>query len=114
MGIASKYNKGGIDWAIDTTGFEYHSLSELSADTEIVVHGLFINSKGKFGPSPVLIASDRYFNLPSYMTDTVRDMLQDQELIQAIKDKKVGAIVRAFTVKNFGKESWTVDWSDIA
>lgn len=113
MGVASKYNNSNVDWGIDTKNFEYHPLSEAGVGTEIIVCGLFINPKGKYDPAPVLIASDRYYNLPSYMTDTVKEMLQDDELVAAVKDRKVGAVVRTFTDKKYGKESWTVDWSDL-
>ena len=113
MGIASKYNKSGIDWNINTEGFEFHKLSEIEEGTEIIVKGLYINRRGKYDPSPVLIASDRFFNLPSYMTETVEEMLKDDELVNAIKTGKVGAIVRKFIDGKFGKESYTVDWSDI-
>ena len=113
MGIASKYNNGSIDWGIDTENFEYHPLSEAGAGTKIIVYGLFINSKGKFGPAPVLIASDRYFNLPGYLTETVQKMLTDEDLIQAIKDRKVAGEVRTFKDKTYNKDSWTVDWRDL-
>lgn len=113
MSIASKYNKGGINWGIETDGFQYHSLSELGEGAMIQVKGIFINHKGKFGPSPVIIAEDCYFNLPGYMTDTVKDMLQDQELIAAIKVGKVAAEVRKFTDSRYNKESWAVDWKDV-
>lgn len=113
MGIASKYNNGTIDWGIDTKGFEYHPLHEAGEGMTLNVYGLYINNKSKFEPAPVLIAADRYYNLPSYMTETVKAMLQDDELIAAIKDRKVGATVRKFIDKKYGRESWTVDWIDL-
>ena len=113
MSIASKYNNGGVNWGIDTSEFEYHSLSELGEEAEFLVRGLFINTKGKFGPAPVIISNDSYFNLPGYETDKVKEMLQDPELIDAIRAGKVAAVVRSFTDSKYNKESWTVEWKDL-
>lgn len=113
MSIAAKYNKGGINWNIDTTNFEYHSLEDAGEGTEIQVRGLYINTKGKFGPSPVLITDHCFYNLPGHMTDTVKNMLQDPELINAIIDGHVAADVRTFIDGTYNRKCWTVDWKDI-
>lgn len=110
MSIAAKYNKGNVKWDINTEGFEYLQLSDLGEGTQIQVCGLYINHKGKFGPAPVLIGPTAFYNLPSYMTETVQAMLQDPELIEEIKAGKVFAEVRKFTDSTYGRESWTVDW----
>lgn len=110
--FASEYNKTLINWGIETEGFEYHSLSELSEGTRIKVRGLYINTKGKYGDAPVLISDTCYYNLPSYMTETVREMLKDDELIEQIKSGKVFADVRHFIDSKHNRDSYTIDWVD--
>lgn len=113
MSIAAKYNKGGINWNINTDGFEYHSLKDAGEGAEITVTGLFINNNSKFGPAPVLITYQCFYNLPGYMADTVKSMLQDPELIEAIQAGKVAAVVRSFVDPKYNRRSWTVDWKDL-
>lgn len=114
MSIAAKYNKGGIDWGIDTKGFVFKKLSAFNVAQVIPVWGLFINTKSKFGASPALITDDCIVSLPNYMAETVKDMLHDAELVDAIKAGKVGAKVEEYTPKNNPElTARSVEWVDL-
>lgn len=113
MGIAGKYNKGGIDWGIETKDFKYFSLNDLKVGQVVTVRGIFVNEKSKFGPSPAMIADDCYFNLPNYLADTVKEMRQDPELVEAIKAGKVGAKVLEYYSENYKVTARTVEWVDL-
>lgn len=113
--FASKYNKGlgftrkAVENAI------YTNLKELFAKygekKMYVVQALYINTKGKFGDSPVALVNGNLVNLPSHLTETVKEMLKDEELIQVINDDKFG-----FTIYHYetnGKQGYSVNWVDI-
>lgn len=119
MSFAAKYNKGS-KFDIDTTGFEYRNLDTLKESQVIIIRGLFINekrTKRKKWDSPVVIASDCYYNLPTYLTDQVRDMLADPETIQDINDGKCGMKRRNYTYKDADTgedvDGIGVEWVDV-
>lgn len=118
MKFSEKYNKSSRVFDIDTTGFVFAKLKELYAINKDDVHvldGLYINDGGKFDPHPVAILSDERFlvDLPSHMTDTVKDMLKDDESIYSIKKSFVGFKVREYTDKKYGKVCYSVEWVDL-
>ncbi len=119
MGIASKYNKGArFTFQTDTSNFVFRSLEELykeGADKRFVrVRGMYINRKGNFGDSPVVL-HDRFFvNLPQHLTGTVQEMLQDDDLIAAINAGCVGFKVYKYQDSKFHKDCYSVEWVDVA
>mgnify|MGYP001472028153 FL=1 len=83
---------------------EYKNLKELFEDgkTEILIKGLFINTKGYYGDSPVAIAEGYNINLPGHLLDTVKEMLTDSELIEMINNDRVGINIYQYTSKKWG------------
>lgn len=119
MSFANKYNKGSA-FAIDTTGFEYKNLNTLSEGEVITVRGLFVNAKRtrrKKWDSPVVISDTCFYNLPSYMTEQVRDILADAEAVADIQSGKVGFIRRDYTYKDTDTgedvEGIGIEWVDL-
>jgi hypothetical protein len=114
MSFASKRNKVSFD--IDTTGFQYVKLSDLYAngggDTIHKVNGMFIN-KGKLETSPVFIDSDnkQLINIPSHMTDTVRDILSDADDVADIANGKVGFVI--YEYESHAKKCYGIRFVDL-
>ena len=113
--FASKYNRGlgftrkAVENAI------YTNLKELfgkyGEKKMYVIQALYINTKGKYGDSPIALVNGNLVNLPSHLTETVKEMLKDEELIQAINDDEFG-----FTIYHYekdGKQGYSVNWVDI-
>lgn len=111
MGIANKYNRGS-KFDVDTTGFEYVKLTQLNKDESYKLRGFYINTKGEYGASPVAILDDRFVNLPQHLLETVRDMLIDDDTIEAIRAGKFGFIPREYVDKK-GKTRVSVEWCDL-
>lgn len=111
MSLANKYNRGN-KFEIDTTGFEYHKLSELNKGEVYPIAGFFISTKGQFGPQPVAILKDSFVNLPQHCLQAVNDMLMDDEAIATIKAGKFGFSVREYQDKQ-GVKRLSVTWEDI-
>lgn len=120
MSIASKYNKGNnvhFDFKAPKE-FKYVSLGylyNLPAYKDKVHHlnALYINRKGRFGDSPVAVTDNELVNLPAHLTDTVRDMMNDEELVQAVNAGKVGFKVYEYNTANRSEPCYSVNWVDL-
>lgn len=115
MSFASKYNKGGINWNVNTDGFAYKSLEELykaSADAIYILRGIYINRRSRYGDSPVAILDKYFVNLPQHLLQTAEEMLRDEETIQDIKAGRAGFEVETYTSKE-GRLCYGVHWLDI-
>ena len=114
MGLMGRFNKGGIDWGVDTKALNYMKLSELSVGETRKIQGVFINSKGNFDAHPVAISDGVLIDLPSHQTDTVKEILESPEVVEAIKAGHVGFTVRSYDSDKFGKKDCrSVEWIDI-
>lgn len=115
--FASKFNK--TTFGIDTTNFAYIKLADIYNSKENggkdVVHpinGLYVH-KSQLGDSPVLIdeKAQQLVNLPSHMAETVREILQDSEAVDAIKDGKVGYTI--YEYESHGKKCYSISFVDL-
>lgn len=116
MGVANKYNKGGIDWGIKTDGFDFKKRDDLFKDSPEKVYtlrGVYIYTKGRFGDHPVAILDDCFLDLPSYMVDDIRDLRNDTEAVSQILSGCLGIKLEKYTDKKFGKECIGVKFVDI-
>ena len=119
MGIMSKYNKGGVTFEIDIKDFHFATLEELwnANGNKMIygVNGLYINKKSSFGEHPVaIVASEEMLvDLPSHMTDDVKEILKDQEVIEAIKAGKVGFVIQQYEQKQYKKICYGIMWEDL-
>lgn len=117
MSFAERFNKGGIKFDVNTENFKYFSLEDLyknnGKDYQYKLLGVYINKKSKFGDAPVAILSDKFANLPVHELDVIKEMLSDVEVVEAIKDGKLGFIIETYTSKNFGTECYGVRWIDL-
>ena len=119
MGLMDKYNKGGVKFDVDITGFSFVTLESLYARdngmTIFGIDGLYINKKSAFGDHPVaIVASERFLvDLPSFMTEDVKEILKDSEVVEAIRAGKVGFSVQQYEPKNFKKTCYGIKWEDI-
>lgn len=123
MSFASKHNKGGIQWGIDTKDFEYVSCKDLfdmghiDEESAVILKGCFINSNKdpkqlkEFGPSVVGILSNNLVNFPSHMLEEVQAILADQDDVDAIKAGAVGFYIRQY--ESHGKDCYSVSWVDL-
>ena len=118
MKFSEKYNKKASVFDVETKDFAFATLSELYSickDTVYVLDGLYINDGGKYDAHPVAVLSDERLlvDLPSHMTDTVKDVLKDAESIDLIKKGCVGFKIRQYTAKKYSKTCYSVEWVDL-
>ena len=114
VSFANRFNK--TSFGIDTTNFKYVKLSEMyQSDGADVIHtfnGAFVHH-GKLGDSPVLIDEDHklLINLPSHMTETVREILADPDAVQYIKEKKVGFTI--YEYESHARKCYSISFVDL-
>ena len=122
MGLMNKFNKGGVNFDISIDGFKFLNLKDLwgqLADNEkdhiFGVDGLYINKKSSFGDHPVAILGELglLVDLPGHTTEEVTEILKDAEVVQAIKDGKVGFTIQQYQDKKFKKTCYGIHWEDI-
>lgn len=117
MGVAEKYNKGNVFTFKETDGFVYKSLEDLynshGEETIFSLRAVFINTKSKYGDSPVAVTSDCFVNLPTHLLETVKEMLVDDEFINAVNDGKVGFTVYEYQSNHRQKPCYSVRFIDL-
>lgn len=111
MSFASKYNKGS-KFDVNTEGFEFKKLSDLKLNKVYKVLGFYINKKGKYGDQPVAILEDAFLNLPNHLIDTVSEMLNDSDAIEAINQGKAGLKPVEYQDKD-DNTRLSVEWADL-
>lgn len=116
MGFAAKHNRGGIDWEVNTEGFEFVNRANAYKEEPDAVHtvkGLYINKKGNFGDHPVAICDGYFLDLPENLLDDVKEILHSEEDIQEIKSGKVGFKIEEYQSEKFKKTCYGIRWVDI-
>ena len=120
MGFMDKYNKGGVTFDIDISRFAFVDLKSLFKqypEGEVFkIDGLYINKKSSFGDHPVaiLIKEEFLVDLPAHLVEDVKEILQDPEAIEAIKNGKVGFTIHEYDQKQYKKKCYGIHWEDIA
>ena len=120
MGLMDKFNKGGVPFDIDIAGFTFVDLKSLykksPAGEVFKIDGLYINKKSSYGDHPVAILVKEEFlvDLPAHLVEDVKLMLQDPEVIEAIKNGNVGFTIHEYDQKQYKKKCYGIHWEDIA
>ncbi len=86
----SKFNKGTIDWEVDTKDWPYKKCSDLKVDTLYPFKGCFITADNGYGKGAVIISDGILVNVPQHFVDTARDIMADEEAVAQIKAGHAG------------------------
>lgn len=108
----SKFNKGSKFTATPEKGVEYSYIKLDKLEKPDKVKALYIN-EGKFGEQAVAFMGSYFVNLPLHMTNVVKDILSDEDAINAINSGKVGLVGKSYTSTKDGLEHYTGEWLDM-
>jgi len=115
MNILEKYNKKPVFNYDNQKVREYINLQGLvnkfGIDKQYEVQALFINTKSRFGDAPIIVTDDYMVNAPQHLLETVKQMMQDAELIELINDRKVGFKIYGYRGRN--GSGYSVQWVEI-
>lgn len=116
MSYAAKFNKGKgnkFNFKPDE-GAGYISLENLfNKNPEKIydVKALYINTKSRFGDAPcVVIDPFNIVNLPKHLLETVKEMINDDECVDAINNNEVKFKIYSYNDKTFNKTCYGVEW----
>lgn len=116
MGLANKYNKVKRFEFVTPKSFKYESLKDLfnnnGSDYIYTVRAFYINNKSKYGESVVAVTDEQMVNLPKHLNDVVKQMILDEELVNAVNKGAFGFKIYPYESKD-GKIYYSVNWMDI-
>ena len=116
MSFANRFNKGK-KFDFNTEGLEFTSLADLynanGEKTEYTLKAIFINTKSKFGDTPVFATDKFLVNAPSHLLDTVNEILSDADAIKAINDNKVGFTIYPYKSEKFNVDTFGIKFVDL-
>ena len=114
MSVFSKYRTNvSIDWGIDTTDFPFVKCSEIEKNIETPFYGMFITPDSGYGEGAILILEKSLLSLPQRYVSTIKDMLRDKDVIDAIKAGHAGILVSDFVSKKYKKTGYDVDFVEL-
>lgn len=111
--FAQRHQK--TQWEVNTKDFEFISLKDLLArcperNNRFNLRGLYINTKGQFGPHPVFIIDGYLVDMPKHLLEETKEILSEGLDIDEIKDGKVFFTVIEYE-KNGAKYN-SIRWVD--
>ena len=116
MSIANKYNKVALFTFSAPKDFEYETLHDLyvknGKDFVYEIKAMYINKKSLFGESPVIATSDCFVNLPSHLTDVVKEMMKDNEVVNAVNEGHLGFQIYTYETEHRNGLYYSVNWVD--
>lgn len=118
MSLANKYNSNR-KFNISTEGFPYRKLKEVyndpifGPDAIIPVDAVYINN-GKYGETASLASCANRFllNLPNHQVPMIKEVLEDAEAIQQIKEGRAAVKIVPWTDAK-GNTYYKIEWVDI-
>lgn len=118
MSVASRFNKKNPFTFQVPEDFGYVSLEDLfdenGKEGKYTVHTMFINTKGKFKPHPTVAIDDCLVSFPSHLTETVEEIMKDDEAVAAVNEGKFGFMIRPYQTKAYPDQVfYGVDWIDM-
>lgn len=116
MSFANRFNKGK-KFEFDTAGLEFTSLADLynnnGAEKVYTLKAMYINTKSKFGDTPVFASDSFMVNAPTHMLDTVKEIMSDTEAVASINNNKVGFKIYPYKSEKFNVETFGVNFVDL-
>lgn len=116
MSFASQHNQPKIRFDFELTeGHTYTDLRSLaetnSPETIYKVRGMYINTKGLYGDSPVIVTDKHLVNAPLHLTQQVEKIIRNAQSVQQVKDGLVGFKIVEYT-NDYGTH-YSLEWVDI-
>lgn len=120
MSFANKHNKA------NSNVFTYEQIADApfiklkdlyaehqDPDHALMVRGMFINDKSRYGRSAALICDGFNVNLPGHMVNEVEQIMNDPDDVAAINAGRVMFYVRPYESKTYKTTAYAVTWVDV-
>lgn len=115
MSMFAKYKKySNVDWGIETEGYKWVKPSEMPLDENIKIYGFFVCPDNGYGESgAAILDGEKLLSIPTRYVEQIRDMLGDDEIVNATKGEKVGIKVTTFTSKKHKKPGYDIEFVEL-
>lgn len=115
MSMFDKYNKSfnKVDWGIDTKDFPFVKCSDQKQDKKIAIKGFFITPDSGYGEGAIVILKEELLSIPQRYVQQIKDMLNDEEVVEAVKNGQCGIIITEFESKKFKKTGYDVEFVEM-
>lgn len=114
-GLFSKLNKQNV-FDIDTKSYKWVNLKTLydtDPSKKYKLQGVFTTNKSKFGTEPVAIINGFLVNLPRHLLDDVQGILDNDDMIEAIKQGHAGFEIYSYHSTTYNKDAFSINWLDM-
>lgn len=105
-----------FDYEIPAT-HEFASLHDLfnqhGADKVHLIKAMFINKKSRYGDSPILVTENELVNAPNHLTETVKAMIADGELVDAVNANRIGFKIYTYKTKKYNGTFYGIQWEEL-
>lgn len=113
MSVFSKYRRNmSIDWGIDTSSYPFVKCSEMELDVKIPIFGMFITPDSGYGEGAIVILEESLLSLPQRYVGQIKEMMDDKDVVEAIKNNEAAIVVSTFESKKFKKTGYDVEFTD--
>lgn len=114
---ATKFNKDNKFTFKTPEDFTFETLDSLydkNGEKKIyMVRALYLNTKSRYGVHPVIVTDNELVDIPKHTTETIREMIADDDCVEAINNKKVGFTIYSYIDNKYKKLCYSVRWVDI-
>lgn len=76
------------------------------------VLGLYINS-GKYGEQGTAVLDSVQVNLPMHLTETIRNIRENEDVVEDINKGKVGFKIYKYEPKKYNTTSYSIVWVEL-
>ena len=116
MSILEKYNNKVNRFEFEQErDIEYKKLSDLyeNGTKKIQVLAMFINNKSRYGDSAVICTNGYNVNLPKHLLETVKEMIEDDEVVELANNGGLGVEIYSYNSKKWGK-NYSVNFIELS
>ncbi|AAX90667.1 hypothetical protein SPV66_ORF016 [Staphylococcus phage 66] len=96
---------------------EFIKLSELvekyGMKKEYIVRALFTNKESKFGEQGVIVTDDYNVNLPNHLTDLIKEMRADEDVVDIINAGEVQFTIYEYENKK-GQKGYSINFGKVS
>lgn len=96
---------------------EFIKLSELvekyGMKKEYIVRALFTNKESKFGEQGVIVTDDYNVNLPNHLTELIKEMRQDEDVVNIINAGEVQFTIYEYENKK-GQKGYSINFGQVS
>lgn len=110
----TKFNKTNrIEWNVDSSNFPFRKIADVYNEgiRLVKIRGFYVQN-GKYGKQANAITDTYVMNLPTHATETIEQILDDMEAVEAIKRGECWIRLYSYHSKTYNRDCYGFDFVD--